>query len=313
MANGICVFAEHYNGNVETVVAELVSAAHFIQETTKEKISAVVVSHDCDGIIAQLKGLDLDEVYAVKTDKDYAFQDDAISQVVADMIRTIDPSSVLVPATITGRSIFSRVAAKLGCGLTADCTELLVGTKEDGSYYIKQNKPSFGENVFVTIVTKDNVYPQMMTVRPGVYQPFEGTEDKAPLKIKSKFPYFAIAFASGFAVAIVSAPPRQRSESSTLSSHPSAIASRNAFSASGGPIVNTTTLPSVCSFNTIAASIAFRSAGLIIPSELARTRACVSGSTDTSFETGTCLIRTAISIFFSNLTQFTFSGILIFQ
>lgn len=179
MANGICVFAEHYNGNVETVVAELVSAAHFIQETTKEKISAIVVAHDCDKIIAQLKGLDLDEVYAVKTDKDYAFQDDAVSQVVADMIRTIDPSSVLVPATITGRSIFSRVAAKLGCGLTADCTELLVGTKEDGSYYIKQNKPSFGENVFVTIVTKENVYPQMMTVRPGVYQPFGG-EGKEP-------------------------------------------------------------------------------------------------------------------------------------
>lgn len=180
MANGICVFAEHYNGNVETVVSELVSAAHFIQETTKEKISAVVVSHDCEGIIAQLKGLDFDEIYAVKTNKDYAFQDDVVSQVVADMIRAIDPSSVLVPATITGRSIFSRVAAKLGCGLTADCTELLVGTKEDGSYYIKQNKPSFGENVFVTIVTKDNVYPQMMTVRPGVYQPFEGTTEKEP-------------------------------------------------------------------------------------------------------------------------------------
>ena len=180
MANGICVFTEHYNGYVETVVAELVSAAHFIQKTTGEKISAIVVSNDCDAIIGQLKGLDLDEVYAVKTDKDYAFQDDAVSQVVADMIRTIDPSSVLVPATMTGRSIFSRVAAKLGCGLTADCTELLVGTKEDGSYYIKQNKPSFGENVFVTIVTKENVYPQMMTVRPGVYTPYESEEGKEP-------------------------------------------------------------------------------------------------------------------------------------
>lgn len=180
MANGICVFTEHYNGNVETVVAELVSAAHFIQETTKEKISAIVVSANCDAIIEQLKGLDLNEVYAVKTDQDCAFQDDAVSQVVADMIRKIDPSSVLVPATMTGRSIFSRVAAKLGCGLTADCTELLVGTKEDGSYYIKQNKPSFGENVFVTIVTKENVYPQMMTVRPGVYTPYEKREGKEP-------------------------------------------------------------------------------------------------------------------------------------
>ena len=39
--------------------------------------------------------------------------------------------------------------------------------------------------------------------------------------------------------------------------------------------------------------------GLIIPSALARMRACVSGSTDTLFETGTCLIRTAISMFSS--------------
>ena len=93
---------------------------------------------------------------------------------IADMLKKIDPSSVLVPATPMGRSIFSRVAVKLNCGLTADCTELLVAQREDGTYYIKQNKPSFGENVFVTIVTKEGYYPQMMTVRPGVYTPYEG-------------------------------------------------------------------------------------------------------------------------------------------
>ena len=63
----------------------------------------------------------------VKTDRDILLQDDAASQVLADMIRKIDPSSVLIPATPAGRSIFSRVAMKLNCGLTADCTELLVG------------------------------------------------------------------------------------------------------------------------------------------------------------------------------------------
>ncbi|MCQ4691494.1 electron transfer flavoprotein subunit alpha/FixB family protein, partial [Clostridium sp. SL.3.18] len=68
----------------------------------------------------------MDEVYAVKADRECAFQDDALSQVIAEMIQRIDPSSVLILATPTGRSIFSRVAARLGCGLTADCTELLV-------------------------------------------------------------------------------------------------------------------------------------------------------------------------------------------
>ena len=178
MASGICVFAENYNGNIESVVAELVRAAHFIKETTGEKIQAVVVAKDCDHLIKQLEQLGIDEVYAVKADRECAFQDDALSQVIAEMIQRIDPSSVLIPATPTGRSIFSRVAARLGCGLTADCTELLVDTREDNTFYIKQNKPSFGENVFVTIVTKEGFYPQMMTVRPGVYMPYEAAEDR---------------------------------------------------------------------------------------------------------------------------------------
>lgn len=178
MANGICVFAENYNGNIEPVVAELVRAAHFIKETTGEKIMAAVLAENCENLAAQLEQLGVDEIYAVRTDRDCLFQDDAVSQAMAEMIKRIAPSSVLIPATPTGRSIFSRVAARLGCGLTADCTELSVDTREDGTFYIKQNKPSFGENVFVTIVTKEGVYPQMMTVRPGVYTPYEAEEDK---------------------------------------------------------------------------------------------------------------------------------------
>ena len=131
MANGICIFAENYNGKLEPASAELVSAARLIQETTKEQISAVVAAKDCDGIIEELKSIGVEKIYVVKTDRDILLQDDAASQVLADMIKKIDPSSVLIPATPAGRSIFSRVAMKLNCGLTADCTELLVGTKED--------------------------------------------------------------------------------------------------------------------------------------------------------------------------------------
>lgn len=169
MASGICVFAENYNGNLEAVVAELVSAAHLIKESTGEKIKALLVAKDCEKIIEDIKALGFDEVYVVKTTEDCLFQDDAVSEIVAEMLKKIEPTSVLVPATTISRSIFSRVAAKLNCGLTADCTELKVSTREDGSYYIKQNKPSFGENVFVTIATRKECCPQMMTVRQGVY------------------------------------------------------------------------------------------------------------------------------------------------
>lgn len=173
MANGICVFAENYNGKLEPVVAELIRAAQSIKQTTGEKIQAAVLAENCDNLVAELEQLGVEEIYALDAGKDCLFQDDAASKAMSEMLTRIAPSSVLVPATPIGRSIFSRVAARLGCGMTADCTDLAVDKREDGSFYIKQNKPSFGENVFVTIVTKQDIYPQMMTVRPGVYTPCE--------------------------------------------------------------------------------------------------------------------------------------------
>lgn len=181
MANGICVFAENCGGELDPIFAELVSAAREIKEITGEQIQALLVGKSVDEAQREIEKIGVDQVFVVRTDEEHFMQDDLLSQLIADTLQIISPSAVLVPATPAGRSVFSRVAAKLDCGLTADCTELLVGTRESGAYYIKQNKPSYGANVMVTIVTKEGVYPQMMTVRPGVYQSADKTEVQAKI------------------------------------------------------------------------------------------------------------------------------------
>ena len=118
MANGICVYAESYNGELETVAAELVSAAKGLAETTKEKVQAIVLSDHAEELVKELDKLGVDEIYAVKADHDITLQDDAVSAAIAEMLKKIEPSAVLVPATPQGRSIFSRVAMRLGCGMT---------------------------------------------------------------------------------------------------------------------------------------------------------------------------------------------------
>lgn len=178
MADGICVFAEHFDGKLDPAVAELITAAYEIREVTGEKVKAVLLAKECEKLAEDLFSLGVEEVLAAKTSRNIFMQDDAAGQMLADMISLMNPSSVLIPATTASRSVFSRVAARLGCGMTADCTELLVGKREDGSFYIKQNKPSFGENVIVTIVTKEGLLPQMMTVRPGVYKPRKKEEGR---------------------------------------------------------------------------------------------------------------------------------------
>ena len=83
---------------------------------------------------------------------------------IADALRTLDPDAVLFPATIRGRFLSAWVAARLGTGLTADCTELTM--TEDG--LLKQIRPAFGGNLTAEILCRVH-RPQMASVRPGVF------------------------------------------------------------------------------------------------------------------------------------------------
>jgi electron transfer flavoprotein alpha subunit len=181
MTSGVCVFVDTEGGNIDPTVRELLSAALWISRVTKEKTQAIVISEDLSGITKELKSLPFEQIFAVETRKIPLFGDDAKSEVVAEMLRRIKPSCVLIPASDSGRSVFSRVAVKLDTGLSADCTELAVGRDENGRFFIKQNKPSFGENVIVSIVNKAGRFPQMATLRQGMFERCDESPQNVPV------------------------------------------------------------------------------------------------------------------------------------
>jgi len=86
--------------------------------------------------------------------------------VLTDLIQKEKPEIVLMGATVIGRSFASRVAARLGTGLTADCTELAIDLK---TRQLLQTRPAFGGNIMATITTPHN-RPQMATVRHKVFK-----------------------------------------------------------------------------------------------------------------------------------------------
>ena len=79
----------------------------------------------------------------------------------------------LFGATCVGRDFAPRVSSALHSGLTADCTQLVIGDHNDvktGKGYsdlLYQIRPAFGGNIVATIVNPD-CRPQMATVREGV-------------------------------------------------------------------------------------------------------------------------------------------------
>ena len=93
--------------------------------------------------------------------------------VLSKLIRTEQPQIVLFGASSVGRDLAPRIASYLRCGLTADCTQLEIGSHDDpktGKHYddiLLQIRPAFGGNIIATIVCPET-RPQMATVREGV-------------------------------------------------------------------------------------------------------------------------------------------------
>lgn len=88
---------------------------------------------------------------------------------IALAIGELGADSVLFPATVRGRFLSAWVAARLGTGLTADCTDL--GVTPDG--LLLQTRPAFGGNLMADILCRD-ARPQMASVRPGVFSMPDG-------------------------------------------------------------------------------------------------------------------------------------------
>ena len=81
------------------------------------------------------------------------------------------PSIFLFAASVQGRDVAPRVMCSLRTGLTADAIDLDVD--EEGTFV--QTTPNFGGNILSHIAIPEK-RPQMVTVHPRVFEPFEPKE-----------------------------------------------------------------------------------------------------------------------------------------
>ena len=82
---------------------------------------------------------------------------------------------MMIGATNNGRDLGPRVSCRLKTGLTADCTSLAI---DEASGKVAWTRPAFGGNLMATILCPE-CYPQIGTVRPGVFKKCEETENTA--------------------------------------------------------------------------------------------------------------------------------------
>ena len=116
---------------------------------------------------ASLAAYGADKVYVADAPEFENFKADITSATLAEMVEKYKPSILIASATTQGRTVMPMLSSRIGCGLTADCTELAI----DGeSTRLIQTRPAIGGNVMADIKTKGRD-PQMCTVRPKSKRP----------------------------------------------------------------------------------------------------------------------------------------------
>ena len=174
--NNVFVYCEIEGTTVAEVSQELLTKGRKLANTLGVDLHAVVAG---TGIKSKVE----DQILPYGVDKLFVFDADGLfpytsaphTDILVNLFKEEKPQICLMGATVIGRDLGPRVSSSLTSGLTADCTELEIGSFDDaktGQHFdnlLYQIRPAFGGNIVATIVNPEH-RPQMATVRSGVMQ-----------------------------------------------------------------------------------------------------------------------------------------------
>ena len=174
---GVFIYAQQVDGEISPIAFELLGKAKDLAADLDTDVTAVLLGSKIKGLADQLAEYGANRVIVVDDPVLEVYRTEPYAQALTSVINEYKPEIMLVGATAIGRDLGPRVSARVGTGLTADCTKLEIGDfplnplpgKEQKHNQLLMTRPAFGGNTIATIACPDN-RPQMATVRPGVMQ-----------------------------------------------------------------------------------------------------------------------------------------------
>lgn len=174
---GVYIFAQQVDNAISPIAFELLGKAKELAKDLETEVTAVLLGYNVKGLADSLAEYGADNVVVVDSPVLETYRTEPYTQALTAVINEYKPEIMLVGATAIGRDLGPRVSARVGTGLTADCTVLEIGdfplnplpNREQKHNQLLMTRPAFGGNTIATIACPDN-RPQMATVRPGVMQ-----------------------------------------------------------------------------------------------------------------------------------------------
>jgi len=161
---GVWVIAEHDNGMLKGGTVELLGEGRKLAEELQVPLEGVILGDGIKPLAEEMVHYGADKVYMADHPVLSRYRTGPYTDIICGLTNKKLPEIILVSATAQGRDLAPRVAARLGAGLTADCTGLEIDPEKR---LLVQTRPAFGGNLMATILCPE-ARPQMSTVRPNV-------------------------------------------------------------------------------------------------------------------------------------------------
>ena len=171
----VLVLAEHSEGALKKVSAELITAARVLGEP-----AAVVVGKPGTAapLVDGLKAAGAAKIYVAESDDAESYLVTPVVDVLAGLAESAAPAGVIVAATADGKEIAARLAARIGSGLLVDVVEVREGAVGVHSIF-------GGAFTVEAQVTSDT---PVITVRPGAIEaaPADGAGEVVNVEVPAQ-------------------------------------------------------------------------------------------------------------------------------
>ena len=170
MAQGVFVITEQRDGEFRKISFEAVSEGRRIADGLGTNVTAVVAGAGVEGIAGELQKYGPDKVLVADDPALAEYTTDAYTNVIAALIQSADPAVIVIGASVQGKDLGARLAARLDAGLAMDCTVV----KLDNGNLIC-TRPMFGGKIFADVEIEGS--PRIIAIRPNVMDLVETAKD----------------------------------------------------------------------------------------------------------------------------------------
>lgn len=179
---GVWIFAEQREREIMPTTFELLNVGRELADDLGQSLSVILLGDKMEKKVDELKRYPVNKIYLVSYSSLDEYRTGFYTKVLVDLIKRFKPEILLLGATSIGRDLAPRVAARLGTGLTADCTSLKIDKEKR---CLVQIRPAFGGNIMASIISPYH-RPQMATVRPKVIKKISPTGSSGTEVVKIK-------------------------------------------------------------------------------------------------------------------------------